>query len=68
MAVERQHGLELFISPPENQDPDWRDKIALARREREAARKARKGKPVTLSRPDVRPRSDRNNGKSRYSS
>lgn len=30
-------------------DPDWREKIERAKREREEARKARKGKPIVFS-------------------
>lgn len=57
---------ELPISRPIKHDPDWREKIAIAKRERDAARKARKGKPVTFPRPSIRPRGDRNDGQFRY--
>lgn len=37
------------VQPPRTYDPDWREKIARAKREREEARKARQGKPIVFS-------------------
>ena len=68
MTIKQRNDSELPISPPGGHDLDWREKIALAKRERDAARKARKGRPITLTQPDIRPRRDRSSGKFRYSS
>ena len=66
MTTNRRDNSELPISPPDNHDLDWREKIALAKRERDAARKARKGKPVTFLRPDIRPQRDRSDDRLQY--
>ncbi len=66
MIERKTENSEPPISPSGKHDLDWREKIALAKREREAARKARKGKPVTFPRPAIRPRGDRNDGQLRH--
>lgn len=66
MAAKEHSDSELPIAPSFKHDLDWREKIALAKREREAARKARKGKPVSFPRPSIRPRGDRNDVPLRY--
>ena len=57
---------ELSIAPSSKHDLDWREKIAIAKREREAARRARRGKPITFTRPDIQPRGDRSDGQLQY--
>ena len=37
------------VKHPPRYDPNWREKIERAKREREEARKARKGKPIVFS-------------------
>ena len=66
MAIRQRNDSELPITPPGKHDLDWREKIALARRERDAARKARRGKPAGFSQPDFRPQRDRGNGQLQY--
>lgn len=66
MTTKGHKDSESPIAPPGQYDGDWREKIAHARREREAARKARKGKPVSFPRPSIRPRGDRNDAPFRY--
>ena len=43
------------VKPPPRYDPYWREKIERAKREREEARKARKGKPIVFPIDDRRP-------------
>lgn len=48
-AAKKSNPEPPIAAPPgaaEHYDADWREKIALARRERQAAIKARKGKPM----------------------
>lgn len=42
-------GVGPAVKHPPRYDPDWREKIERAKREREEARKARKGKPIVFS-------------------
>ena len=37
------------VNPPPTYDPNWREHIARAKREREESRKAREGKPIVFS-------------------
>ena len=43
------------VKPPPTYDPDWRERIARAKREWEEGRKAREGKPIVFSIDDPRP-------------
>ena len=36
------------VSPPSGYDPDWRERIEIARQARDQARKARGDRPVTF--------------------
>lgn len=38
------------VSPPHGYDPDWRERIEIARQARDQARKARRDQPVTFDR------------------
>ena len=52
MAKERGPLVEpqKFAEPRKKYDKDWRERIEIAKQEREAAQKAREGKPATFSR------------------
>jgi hypothetical protein len=41
---------DVLPTPRRWYDADWRERIEIAKKEREAAQKAREGKPATFSR------------------
>ncbi|MCY4397812.1 MAG: hypothetical protein OXE96_00495 [Gemmatimonadetes bacterium] len=44
---------EPVVRPPAGFDPHWREKVELAKREREQAKRARKGQPPFYTWPTV---------------